>query len=77
MRLSKTIGPAEALTSSPNFPTKQCPFVSIDIDTLLIAAIGDAVVIDRIYYLKGVDDKTLLAIPLMGTMKIRNGQVYE
>ena len=48
MRLSKTIGPAEALTSSPNFPTKQCPFVSIDIDTLLIAASGDAVVMERI-----------------------------
>ena len=57
--------------------TTKCPFVWIEIDALLIAASGDAVVIEPIDFLKGVDDKTLLTIPLMGTMKTRNGQGNE
>ncbi len=46
-------------------------------DLLSIAAAGDAVLTERIDYLKGADGKTLLTIPLMGIMKIRNGKVYE
>ena len=74
--LSKTKGPAEALAFFAEF-AKQCPFVCIEMDLLSIAAAGDAVLTERIDYLKGADGKTLLAIPLMGIMKIRNGQVYE
>lgn len=74
--LSKTQGPAAALAFFAEF-TKQCPFVSIEIDMLSIAAAGDAVLMERIDYLKDADGKTLLTIPLMGIMKIRNGQVYE
>ena len=74
--LSKTKGPTEALAFFAEF-AKQCPFVCIEMDLLSIAAAGDAVLTERIDYLKGADGKTLLAIPLMGIMKIRNGQVYE
>jgi limonene-1,2-epoxide hydrolase len=74
--LSKTKGPAEALAFFAEF-AKQCPFAYIDMDLLSIAASGDAVLTERIDYLKSADGKTLLTIPLMGIMKIRNGQIYE
>ena len=74
--LSKTVGPAEAITFFAGF-SKQLPFVSIDIDMLSIAAVGDTVLMERIDYLKGADGKTLLTIPLMGVMKVKDGRVYE
>ena len=44
---------------------------------LSIAASGDTVLMERIDYLKGADGKTLLTIPLMGVMKVKDGQIYE
>ena len=74
--LSKTVGPADAIAFFADF-SKQLPFVSIDIDMLSIAAVGDTVLMERIDYLKGADGKTLLTIPLMGVMKVKDGRVYE
>ena len=68
--LSKTTGPAEALAFFAEF-AKQGPLVTIDIDMLSIAAVGDAVLMERIDYLKAADGTTLLTIPLMGIMKVR------
>ncbi len=74
--LSKTKGPAEALAFFAQF-SQQCPFVCITMDMLSIAAVGDTVLMERIDYLKDASGKTLLTIPLMGVMKIRDGRVYE
>ena len=74
--MSKTRGPAEAIAFFAGF-AQQCPFVSIDIDMRSIAAVGDTVLMERIDYLKDVSGKTLLTIPLMGVMKIRDGKVCE
>ena len=74
--LSKTTGPADAIAFFAGF-SQQIPFVSIEIVMLSIAAIGDTVLMERIDYLKGADGKTLLTIPLMGVMKIKDGRVYE
>ena len=74
--LSKTKGPDEALAFFAGF-TQQCPFVCIDMDMLSIAAVGDTVLMERIDYLNDANGKTLLTIPLMGVMKIRDGKVYE
>ncbi len=74
--MSKTTGPAEAIAFFAEF-AKVCPFVAIEMDLLSIAAAGEAVLTERVDHLKGADGKTLLSIPLMGIMKIRNGQVYE
>jgi limonene-1,2-epoxide hydrolase len=74
--LSKTVGPADAIAFFAGF-SQQLPFVSIDIDMLSIAAVGDTVLMERIDYLKGADGKTLLTLPLMGVMKIKDGRVYE
>ncbi len=74
--LSKTVGPADAIAFFAGF-SQQLPFVSIDIDMLSIAAVGDTVLMERIDYLKGADGKTLLTIALMGVMKIKDGRVYE
>ena len=74
--LSKTVGPADAIAFFAGF-SQQLPFVSIDIDMLSIAAVGDTVLMERIDYLKGADGKTLLTIALMGVMKVRDGRIYE
>ncbi len=74
--LSKTTGPADAIAFFADF-AKQCPFVSIEIDMLSIAATGDTVLMERIDTLKDADGKTLLTIPLMGVMKVKDGQIYE
>jgi limonene-1,2-epoxide hydrolase len=74
--ISKTKGPGEAIAFFAEF-AKQIPFVAIDMDLLAIAANGDAVLTERIDYLKAADGKTLLAIQLMGIMKIRDGKIYE
>ena len=74
--LSKTTGAADAIAFFAGF-SQQVPFVSIDIDMLSIAAVGDTVLMERIDYLQGADGKTLLTIPLMGVMKVKDGRVYE
>ena len=74
--LSKTVGPAEANAFFAEF-AKQLPFSSIKVEMLSIAAVGDTVLMERIDYLKGPDGATLLTIPLMGVMKIRDGKLYE
>ncbi len=74
--LSKTEGPAEALAFFAAF-TQQCPFVAIEMDMLSIAAVGDTVLMERIDYLNDASGKTLLTIPLMGVMKVRDGRIYE
>lgn len=74
--LSRTVGPDEALAFLAGF-SRQVPFVAITMDLLSIAVAGDMVLTERIDYLQDADGKTLLAIPLMGAMKIRHGKVCE
>jgi limonene-1,2-epoxide hydrolase len=74
--MSKTVGAAEAIAFFAAF-AKQCPFATIDIDMLSIAVSGDTVLMERIDYLKDIDGKTLLTIPLMGVMKVKDGRIYE
>ena len=74
--MSKTTGPAEAIAFFASF-SQQLPFVSIDIDMLSIAAVGDTVLMERIDYLKGADGQTLLTLQLMGVMKVKDGKIYE
>ncbi|MBM4227236.1 MAG: hypothetical protein FJ164_05775 [Gammaproteobacteria bacterium] len=74
--LSRTSGPDEALAFFAGF-SQQVPFVAIDMDILSIAVAGDAVLTERIDYLKDAQGTTLLTIPLMGIMKIRDGKVSE
>ena len=74
--LSKTKGPAEALAFFAAF-SAQCPFVCITMDILAIAAVGDTLLTERIDYLNDASGKTLLTIPLMGVMKVRDGKIYE
>jgi len=74
--LSKTTGPAEAQRFFEVF-SKQTGFASIDVDMLAIAAQGDAVLTERVDYLKATDGKLIVTIPLMGIFKVRDGQIYE
>ncbi len=74
--LSSTKGPDEALAFFAGF-SQQVPFVAITMDLLSIAVAGDAVLTERIDYLKDAEGKILLTIPLMGIMKIRDGKICE
>ncbi|WP_022978075.1 limonene-1,2-epoxide hydrolase family protein [Nevskia ramosa] len=74
--VSKTTGPEEAIAWFTMMST-QLPFVSIDVDMLAIAAVGDTVLTERIDYLKDKDGNTLLTIPLMGIFKLRDGKICE
>lgn len=74
--LTKSKGPGEALAVFDQF-TQQCPFERIDVEILSIAVTGDAVLMERIDHLNSADGKTLLKVPVMGIIKVRNGQVYE
>lgn len=74
--LSKTEGVAAALAVFADF-ARQCPFVCIDMDILSIAVTGDAVLMERVDHLNAADGKTLVDVPVMGIIKVRDGKVYE
>jgi limonene-1,2-epoxide hydrolase len=70
--MTKTTGPAEALTAFPGFADGGPP---IQVDLLAIAAAGHTVLTERIDHIIGPDGKPALSIRVMGAFEVKDGKI--
>lgn len=72
--MTKTTGPEEAKGVFAGFGSDN-GIVTMRVDTLAIAALGNKVLTERIDHVLGPDGKPTMSIPVMGAFEVKDGKI--